>query len=66
MFAKLCYFFRFLINRFKEQKCPEYITHCPDHDCIRLVLYFDGFYETDRRLFSDIDYWFDNSDIVYK
>lgn len=54
------------MNRLKEQKCPEYITHCPGHDCIRLVLYFDGFYETDRRLFSDIDYWFDNSDIVYK
>ena len=26
MFEKSRYFLRFLINRFKEQKCPPYIT----------------------------------------
>ena len=80
MFEKLRYFLRFLINRFKEQKCPPNITlinnlledkkkyingsisicHCKGHDCIILVFNFDGFYETDRRLFGDFLYWFDD------
>ena len=26
MFEKLCYFLKFLINKFRDQKCPPYIT----------------------------------------
>ena len=28
------------------------LCHCRDHNCIRLGFYFDGFYETETRLYS--------------
>ena len=33
------------------------LCYCGGHDCIRAVFYFDGFYETDRRLYWE-NYWF--------
>ena len=80
MSERFCYFFKFLINRFKEQRCPSHITlrndlpedkkkyfngsislcHCRGHDCIIVVTYFYGFYEADRRLYSNAVYWIDN------
>lgn len=46
------------INNLLPEKKRKYLSgtislcHCRGHDCIRLVFYFDGFYETDR-LFSE-------------
>ena len=35
------------------------LCHCRGHNCLIVRFYFDGFYETDRRLYWD-NYWFDN------
>ena len=51
------------IKNFLPKKKNKYLSgtislcHCRGHDCIRLMFYFDGFYEMDRRLFSENYYW---------
>ena len=54
-----------LINKLPEGK-KKYVNgsislcHCKGHDCIIIVVYFDGFFETNIRLFNDYNYWFDD------
>ena len=54
-----------LINNLPEGK-KKYISgsislcHCKGHGCILLEFYFDGFCETDRRLFGEYHYFFDD------
>ena len=40
------------------------MRHCRGHNCLIVHFYFDGFYETDRRLYWDNYCWFDNQFIM--
>ena len=54
-----------LINNLPEGK-KKYVNRsinlcdCIAHDCIIIVLYFDGFFETNRRFFGEHNYWFED------
>ena len=51
-------------NHLPEDK-KKYVTgtislcYCRGHDCIIAKFFFEGFYETDRRLYWE-NYWFDD------
>ena len=76
MFEILRYFLRSIINRFKKQECPYYVTlsnNLPEgktkyvNGSISLghcrdhdCIIIDGFFEKHRRLFGNYNYWLED------